>query len=737
MTTQLEAPPATDPRPRLAPLRAAEIGLAVFGIVAAVLIGLDAQGPVRTIVVLVALMLVPGWTLLRRFAAIEPAARVALTLIGSILFETVVAVGMVWTHFWHPKPAAVAILVIAAVLIARKPAGALAVDSGSGAELDPAPARPASAQGHRLARPVLGAWIALAVAFVLWIVGVSLTNSTDLGQLGLLAAFPAVWYVSVALAFAVVMFGLFTKLRSHGLLAGSIATLIVILYASADVVENAPRLPWVYKHIAVTNYIATHGSVKPSIDIYNRWPGFFSFAASLGTSIGLPNAVDYAAWAEVAFALVDGLLVLAIARSISRHRRWAWTAVIVFTVGNWVGQNYYSPQAFAFMLYLTAALVAVHTLGGEPRRPLRWLENVLATPARRFGRTINGELLGAGRSPRARVLAIVAIIVLQVVITFSHQLTPYVAILALLPLLVFGYLRPLWLALVVVVVPVVYLIPNLGYVETNFGLFSSFDPVANASTASVSTFGVSEAATLQSHGVILLTGVAVVLALAGFVRRILNGHVRTTLVVAWLAFAPVFTFFGQSYGGEGKFRVFLFGLPFYAMGVAWLFWSGKRPAIRMTGLIAALTVLLILFVGTYFQPEASLRISRADVNGALWLDAHFNDDDTVFSVDDTFPLLIGPNYPKQLLRYAQSTAMTDVKNEDPTRVNNKRLEELIAQRYDGGTTWVAFSPNQTHTAIESGTFTRAEITSIESHIAAESTLAYSHDGTEIYALTKK
>ena len=132
--------------------------------------------------------------------------------------------------------------------------------------------------------------------------------------------------------------------------------------------RDAPRLPWVYKHIAVTRYIETFGSVDPSIDIYHRWPGFFSFAAFLGEAIGYPDPVSYAQWAETVFPLINVVLILAIARSISRRRAWYWTAAIVFTICNWVGQSYFAPQALAFSLYLALTLIVLTYLRAEPRR---------------------------------------------------------------------------------------------------------------------------------------------------------------------------------------------------------------------------------------------------------------------------------------------------------------------------------------------------------------------------------
>ncbi|GAA4265717.1 hypothetical protein [Frondihabitans peucedani] len=730
------SPADTSAPDRRSPLRTAELALAAFGVVAAVLVAVDAPGVVRAVVDFVAMLLVPGWAVLRRFPAIEPAARLVFTAVGSIVVFTLLSLVMAWTGLWHPRAVAVVVLLAGAALILRRPLAPLATVHSHSRVVSAAPRRRRDRERGTAVWP----FVALAVAAVLFGVGVALTNSGDLGQFGLLPALPVFWYLAVAICFVVAMLGLFTTRRSHGLLAASIGLLTVILYATPNLVESAPRLPWVYKHIAVTNYLFSSGHVDTSIDLYNRWPGLFSFSASLGAAIGLHDAVSYASLAEVFFALVDGVLVLAIARTISRHRRWAWTAVLVFTFGNWVGQNYYSPQAFAFMLYLTAALVAMMALGGEPRRIMSRIEGQLARPARRLGRAINTETLGISQSSRARVVAIVALLALQGVIAASHQLTPYMAILTLFPLFVLGYLRPFWVGLAVVALPLAYLVPNFGYIEKHFGLFSSFNPVANATTASVSAVGVSQAASLQSHGVMLLTGLAVLLALAGFVRHLLNGHVRMTLVVAWFAAAPILTVFGQSYGGEGKFRVFLFGLPFYAMGVAWLFWSGKGlPRLQKTGLIATLSVLLVLFVGTYYQPEASLRISKSDVTAATWLDEHFEKNDTAATLSDSFPLLIGPNYPKYTLRYTQVYSLDGLLTLRPD-VTNADIEDFILHGYStipGGRTWVAFSENQEHTAILSGAFTKADVRQLEATVAAESKLAYDHDGTRIYRIDNR
>ncbi|GAA4681810.1 hypothetical protein [Frondihabitans cladoniiphilus] len=769
MTAQLDRTTTTATRLRT-PLRAAEIGLSVLALVAALLILLDPPGVVRAVVVLIPSLLLPGWVAVRRFPGLEPASRLLFTAVGSIVLLTAVSLLMVVTHLWHPRLVVAVILVLAAAAVVLRPVGGdlrlaeTPARASSSPSSSPSPSSSLSGGAGRRALP----WLALAVGAALWVVGLALTNSTSLGSYGLLAAFPVFWYLAVALVFAVVLYGLFTAQRARGVLAAGLGLLVTILYMSANLVENAPRLPWLYKHIAVTAYIEAHGSVNPSIDIYNRWPGFFSFSASLGTAIGYTNPVSYAGWAELAFALVDAVLVLAIVRTLTANRRLAWTAVLVFSIVNWIGQNYYSPQAFAFVLYLTIVLLALKTLRGDPRRVMRWFEAKLGAPARRRGLALNAEVVAVTTGRRGRIVAIVAILLLQAVIVVSHQLTPYVAILTLLPLFVLGYLRPLWVAVALVVLPVAYLVPNLGYVQQHFGLFSSFDPLANATTASVSSVGVSQAAALQSHGVQLLTVLTIVLALAGFVRRILQGHIRTTLIVAWLAFAPVFTFFGQSYGGEGKFRVVLFGLPFYALGIGWLFWSSRprgaaqaapggapllagagqpllagaaqpaesaHPRRRNLLLGVTTTVLLALFVGTYYQAEAAVKVDDSDVKSAEWLDARFGPQDVVVSLGDDFPYLIGANYPNYS-GYQQAGSFADIKTYTQNVVDASTAVTLLKQYAPQGHIWIAFSDAQNHAAEVAGFFTAGQLESLEAAVAKESTLRYDKDGARVYDLTK-
>ena len=72
--------------------------------------------------------------------------------------------------------------------------------------------------------------------------------------------------------------------------------------------------------------------------------------------------------------------------------------------------------------------------------------------------------------------------------------------LAVLPLFVLGYFRPMWFGFAIFGLPISYLLPNLDYIQQNFGIFSSFDPVANATYSAVDQTLISAASSGRAEG---------------------------------------------------------------------------------------------------------------------------------------------------------------------------------------------------------------------------------------------
>jgi hypothetical protein len=431
-------------------------------------------------------------------------------------------------------------------------------------------------------------------------------------------------------------------------------------------------------------------------------------------------------YAEMSFSLADGALVLAVARALGLRGRWPWVAAILFSAGNWVGQNYYSPQAFAFVMFLSAILIVLTTLRGRPYRLGGWFERITTKIVRARHSPVDVAVVAPARS--VRVTAIVLVLLLQAVMTTSHQLTPYALVAAFVPLLILGYLRPWWLAIPVTLMPILFLIPNIDYIQSQFGLFTGLDPVSNIAAQATSYAIPSVATTLQARGVLVLTAIVAVTALVGLVRRARTGDARRALLMLWLAASPVVILFGQSYGGEGKYRVVLYATPMLAIAATWAF-HGRLRRVVVTGV--ALAVLVGLLIATTLQSETSVRTSPSEVKAGQWLDGRFKADDTVISVG-SFPTIVGGNYENYTKHWGQALSLEDQASWYKGGMTAADLKKSYADLDFGGTFWFVDSTSEENEAVQTGAVTRAEIASMVTWVKGHSTVRYDKHGVVIY-----
>lgn len=108
-----------------APITAArgfELGLGALGALAVVLILVGASGAWRAAVAFAALLLLPGWAILREIRLEDTVARVGLAVVLSAALAALVSLAMAWRAFWYPVPAAVLMLAVSTlVIVLRRP----------------------------------------------------------------------------------------------------------------------------------------------------------------------------------------------------------------------------------------------------------------------------------------------------------------------------------------------------------------------------------------------------------------------------------------------------------------------------------------------------------------------------------------------------------------------------------------------------------------------------------------
>ena len=386
-------------------------------------------------------------------------------------------------------------------------------------------APPAPARAGRYAVPGV-----LALALALWAVALPSLPDAPLSEYGLLVsgspAFAASYVVTVA------GFALAVRRRDvRGALAATLV-LLVVQRLTITLVTDVPPYSWTYKHLGVVDALSSTGHLARGVDVYNSWPGVFAATAWFCDVTGVP-AATLAHWFTPGIHLVYVGLTIALARAWRRGRLEAVAVAFVVEALNWVGQDYYSPQACAIGLALGVLVVA-----GLSR------ERAVATPV--------------------ALLATAAIVV-------SHQLTPYWLVAACGLLMLARRLRPWWLPFAMGALTLAFLATNAD-VAGHFTLLS-FDPVANAQS-NIRTTGVfgqvvtSRVVRGLSVGLWLTAAAA---AARGLLARRRDPRARDVVAPALVAFSPFLILGGQGYGGEAIFRVFLYALPGCALLVApWL-----------------------------------------------------------------------------------------------------------------------------------------------------------------------
>ena len=258
-------------------------------------------------------------------------------------------------------------------------------------------------------------------------------------------------------------------------------------------------------------------------------------------------------------------------RAFTTDRRRVWTAVLVYYLTQWVGQDYFSPQAFGFFLYLVCLVVVLRYLDRSPPRR--------AIDRRPFLLQIRG-LERVAVPDRVRRALCLALVPTMLVIASSHQLTPVVLVLALAVIVAVGAGGPRWLPWVMAAITIGWIcwlgrtyiaanmqsmIRSLGALESNTG--ATFVDLGRASFLQQVVDWTDR----------LLTALIWPLAFAGFVRQ--RRLDQRESVPALLALVPVPLLAANDYGGEMLFRVFLFGAPFLAFLVSGLLQPPGQPAV--------------------------------------------------------------------------------------------------------------------------------------------------------------
>jgi hypothetical protein len=577
----------------------------------------------------------------------------------------------------------------------------------------------------------------VGLALVVWILSLAVADLSRIDGLGLLSALPPTYFLSIAL-----LLGGFVAAVSRVRVdpwppALYVVALVVLLHGTTPLLYDEPRYAWTFAHLGVIDLIASQGGVDRSIDIYNNWPGFFALNAFLTSAAGV-GAQTYAEWAQVAINLCALAAMRFALRGVTDDEPLLWTASLLFVLGNWVGQDYLAPQAFGFVLSLVVLGLCLRCAPPPPpprSRLDRWWRGLLSR-VRAEVPTGPPARVAAPLSPRAALIAGGACYLAVVV---SHQLSPVMVLLGVTALALVTRRVPLWVPLAMALVEAAWLLSAWGYLADRFALLDP-DLLASRTPPGYSVGdglpGLTVVTMTARVAVVLVVGLAVI----GAVRRFRAGHLD--LAVLCLALSPMLVAGMQSYGGEGRIRVYLFALPWlsFLAAAACAPGAGSRlsSALRQWRLALGGAALCTCLVVAYFGLELVNRTTRVDVAAASWFEQRAPNGSLLVAATPNFPTRLTARYPVAYnRRYTASPTLTEAELLRGRRLSSADLPRLERTLEDYGVrnVFLMLTPSQKRFARLYGMFPPGALSRLERNLRTSPSfrLVWERGGASLFA----
>ncbi len=448
-------------------------------------------------------------------------------------------------------------------------------------------------------------------AFLAPLGGVDVSRLNGLGLISVLPVMSLLGITAVVVAFSV---GLCLPRAYPAVLGGTLAGIVICLDAVTVFTEPEPRFPTSYQIAGFVEHISRTGHAAPGLDAYFSWPGFFGTVAFLQRVTGNHDLIPVLRWWPIIIDMACLVPLYLIMRNLRANWRAKWLAAFLFEVGNWVGQDYFSPQSFNYLLYLAFIAILLTWFGLRPRaEPLvpraepETGYGIVSWWRSSFRMLVPGEIESRPSSPAQRAMLLAILLGIFVVSTTSHQLTPFNMIAACLGLIAVRRCT-------ITGLPVLLAVIVTGWVSfAAVGFWSGhlsalFADLGNLSGNLNSSVTGRITGTAQHRYVLdvrtAYAAVFLLLAVGGLARR--RRRVTDDRVLITLMCMPFLAFATQSYGGEIALRVYLFVLPAAAVLAAYLFFpatrdegGGRRWRYFLPVAACAVTLVIAFFVARY------------------------------------------------------------------------------------------------------------------------------------------
>ena len=178
---------------------------------------------------------------------------------------------------------------------------------------------------------------------------------------GLYELMPITFFVAgmiLSIAFVINLY----YLKDAKLMGAIFVFLIIYLYLTPTIVYDVPRFKTVYKHNGYVDYIMRHHHINPAeeriVNGYHCWPHAWILGDYLFTLFGN----DYHLFIIEIFPTLYEMMFLPMLYLMSKimtkdNFKITWLSVWGYYVFNWINQDYYSAQFFAYIIVFAVSYI--------------------------------------------------------------------------------------------------------------------------------------------------------------------------------------------------------------------------------------------------------------------------------------------------------------------------------------------------------------------------------------------